>query len=272
MPTPDDLSRRNNVTLQGSGAPTIVFAHGFGCDQTMWQWMEPAFRTSHRTVLLDLVGSGQSDLRAYTRSKYDTLYGHAGDIVEIIQGVCEGPVVFVGHSVSATIGMLADLQSPGLIDAHVMIGPSPCYIDDGDYVGGFGRADIDALLQTMEDNYLVWASAMAPAIMGAPDRPALGAHLASSFCRTDPDIAKHFARVTFLSDHRAELSRFRTPTLIIQSHEDRIAPVAVGEYVHRTVENSRLAMIENVGHCPHVSAPGACTDAMEAFLRGIPPR
>lgn len=269
MLTAEALLRRNNVLIQGRGETTIVFAHGFGCDQTMWQWIEPSFRPSHRTILFDLVGSGKSDTAAYDMRKYATLHGYAADLVEIIATFGQGPVAFVGHSVGAMIGMLAGLEAPSLIAAQVMIGPSPCFVNDDGYVGGFSRADIEALIQTMDDNYLVWAESMAPAIMGAPDQPALGGRLTESFCRTDPDIAKHFARVTFLSDHRAELASVRIPTLVLQSHDDFIAPVVVGEYVHRHISESHLAIIRNVGHCPHVSAPHACTDQIVAFLSGI---
>ena len=178
----------------------------------------------------------------------------------------KGPGVFVGHSVSAMIGMLTDIKAPGLFMAHAMVGPSPGYINDGDYFGGFERKDIDSLLETLESNYLGWSSTMAPAIMGAPDRPELGVELTNSFCRTDPEIAKHFARVTFLSDNRADLPKLATPTLILQSSDDLIAPVAVGQYMQRVLPRGTLKIIENVGHCPHLSAPGASSDAINAFL------
>jgi sigma-B regulation protein RsbQ len=150
-----------------------------------------------------------------------------------------------------------------------MIGPSPCYINDGDYVGGFSRADIDGLLDMLESNYLGWASSMAPAIMGVPERPELGQELAEGFCRTDPDIAKQFARVTFLSDNRADLPRLQEPTLILQSTEDIIAPVAVGEYMHRVLPRSTLALVDNTGHCPHLSAPSASADAINGFIASL---
>jgi sigma-B regulation protein RsbQ len=257
---------RHNVHVSGDGPATLVFAHGFGCDQNMWRLLHPSFASSFRIVLFDLVGSGMSDLGAYDRAKYGSLQGHADDVVEIVAEAASGPVVFVGHSVSAMIGMLADLKAPGRFAAHLMVGPSPCYINDGDYVGGFARADIDSLLETMESNYLGWSSAMAPAIMGAPERPELGVELTNSFCRTDPEIAKHFARATFLSDNRADLPKLQTPTLILQCTDDLIAPRSVGEYMHRALPRSTLRLIENVGHCPHLSAPGPCADAMHEFL------
>lgn len=260
------VSRRNNVHVSGEGPATVIFAHGFGCDQNMWRLLAPQYASRFRTVTFDHVGSGRSDMAAYDRSKYDSLRGYAADLVEVVQDCGAGPVVVVGHSVSAMVGMLAGLSAPGAIAAHIMIGPSPCYINDGDYIGGFSREDIDGLLDMLESNYLGWAGTMAPAIMGAPDRPELGLELAESFCRTDPEIAKQFARVTFLSDNRADLVRLQEPTLIIQSNEDFIAPLAVGRYMHRVMPRATLAVVDNVGHCPHLSAPSASAAAIDSFL------
>ncbi|MDX2022521.1 MAG: alpha/beta hydrolase [Deltaproteobacteria bacterium] len=257
---------RNNVQVSGSGLATMFFAHGFGCDQNMWRLLAPAYSTRYRTVSFDLVGSGGSDLSAWSPTKYATLQGYASDVVEIVREFGEGPAIFVGHSVSAMIGLLADLEAPGLFGAQIMIGPSPCYINDGDYVGGFTRKDIDSLLEALDSNYLGWASNMAPAIMGAPGQPALGDELTNSFCRTDPEIAKHFARVTFLSDVRSELPRLATPTLILQCDDDMIAPITVGEYLHRALAQSTLTIVNNVGHCPHLSAPSASGAAIDRFL------
>lgn len=260
--------RRNNVNVVGNlEAPaTMVFAHGFGCDQSMWGALAPAFCDRYRVVLFDLVGSGGSDLTAYDREKYGTLQGHADDVIEIVREFARGPVVFVGHSVSSMVGLRADLSAQGVFAAQIMVGPSPGYVDDGDYIGGFKRTDIDSLLETLESNYLGWSSAMAPAIMGAPGQPELSTALTNSFCRTDPEIAKHFARVTFLSDLRADLPHLKTPTLILQCSDDIIAPLAVGYYMQRVMPHAKLALIDNVGHCPHMSAPSACTEAMVAFL------
>ena len=260
------VQQRNNVKVSGNGPATLFFAHGFGCDQNMWRLVQPAYAKRYRTVLFDLVGWGMSDLSAYDKKKYDTLQGYADDLQDIAEEFAQGPCVLVGHSVSAMIGMLADIKAPGLFRAHAMIGPSPCYVNDGDYVGGFERKDIDSLLETLESNYLGWSSNMAPAIMGAPNRPELGVELTNSFCRTDPEIAKHFARVTFLSDNRADLPKLATPTLILQSSDDLIAPVTVGQYLQRVLPHGTLKIIDNVGHCPHLSAPGASTDAINAFL------
>ncbi|MFB9127243.1 alpha/beta hydrolase [Paraburkholderia dipogonis] len=260
------ITQRNNIQISGSGKRTMVLAHGFGCDQSMWRLLAPSFHDEYRTVLFDHVGSGSSDLSAYDIDKYDSLYGYASDLIEIIREVAEGPVVFVGHSVSAMIGLIASLKAPQLFSALIMVGPSPCYVNDGDYIGGFSREDIEDLLRTLESNYLGWSSTMAPAIMGAPEQPELGVELTNSFCRTDPEIARQFARVTFLSDHRAILSRTTTPTLILQCSDDVIAPRVVGEYLHRVIPGSTLHIIENVGHCPHLSSPGASAEAMNAFL------
>jgi sigma-B regulation protein RsbQ len=260
------LQRRNNVHVVGRGKATMFFAHGFGCDQNMWRLLVPSYADRFRIVLFDLVGSGQSDLKAYDPNKYSALHGYAADICELVTELGEGPAVFVGHSVSAMIGLLANVAMPERFAAQIMIGPSPCYINDGDYVGGFTREDIDGLLDTLDSNYLGWSSNMAPAIMGAPDQPDLAVELTNSFCRTDPEIAKQFARVTFLSDLRPELPRLAAPTLIIQCDDDLIAPVAVGQYMHRVMPRSTLSVIANIGHCPHLSAPSACVDAIEAFL------
>lgn len=260
------VQQRNNVHVTGEGSTTMFLAHGFGCDQNMWRLLEPTYAQRYRTVLFDLVGSGNSDLSAYESEKYSTLHGYARDVVDIAQEFGSERNIFVGHSVSAMIGMLADLQQPGLFAAHIMVGPSPCYINDGDYVGGFSREDIDGLLETLESNYLGWSSNMAPAIMGAPSQPELGVELTNSFCRTDPEIAKQFARTTFLSDHRRELPLLSTPALVLQCSDDIIAPQAVGQYMARVLPRGTLEVIHNVGHCPHLSEPDACTGAMNRFL------
>jgi len=260
------VKARNNVNVSGNGSATMVFAHGFGCDQTMWRFLAPAYEERFRTIAFDLVGSGRSDLSAYSREKYNTLHGYADDLLEIIDEFATGPVIFVGHSVSTMIGLLATIKAPQKFSAQVMVGPSPCYINDGDYVGGFSREDIDELLETMDANYLGWSSSLAPAIMGVPDRPELREELTNSFCRNDPEIAKHFARVTFLSDHRQDVARSSVPALILQCSDDMVAPLTVGEYLHRTLPASTLHIIDNVGHCPHMSAPTASSHAIDGFL------
>lgn len=261
------IKLRNNIHTIGSGATAIVFAHGFGCDQNMWRYLVPSFANNFTVVLFDLVGSGKSDLSVYDFEKYDSLQGYANDLIEIINEVTDKPIIFIGHSVSAIIGLLATIKSPEKFKCQIMIGPSPCYINDENYIGGFSRTDVEELCNTIDSNYLGWSSNMAPAIMGAPEKPELGMELLNSFCRTDPKIAKHFARVTFLSDHRDALPKSTTPTLILQCSDDFIAPCTVGEYMKEKMSNAELCIINNVGHCPHLSAPEASAHAIENYLQ-----
>jgi sigma-B regulation protein RsbQ len=244
----------------------MMFAHGFGCDQNMWRFVAPAFEHDFKVILFDHVGHGGSDLSAYSSDKYGTLAGYADDVIEIAReaGVTNG--VFVGHSVSAMIGIIASLKAPELFEALVLVGPSPRYIDDDGYVGGFASDQIEELLEFMGDNHLGWSNAMAPAIMGNPDRPQLGDELTNSFCRTDPAIAHEFARVTFTSDNRSDLPRVRARTLILQCSEDIIAPTEVGEYVRDRISGSTLVQLEATGHCPNLSAPEEVIEAIRAFV------
>jgi sigma-B regulation protein RsbQ len=257
---------RNNVHVSGRGDRAMVFAHGFGCDQNMWRFVAPHFENDFKVVLLDHVGAGGSDLSAYDPRKYSTLSGYADDIVEIGREVGLSDAVFVGHSVSAMIGVLASLKEPGMFGQLVLVGPSARYIDDGEYVGGFTEKQIGELLEFLEDNHMGWSAAMAPSIMGNPDRPELGEELTNSFCRTDPEIAKAFARVTFTSDNRADLPKVSVPTLILQCKEDIIASMEVGEFVHRQIPGSRMVILEATGHCPNLSAPSEVVSAMQAFV------
>jgi sigma-B regulation protein RsbQ len=257
---------RNNVQVRGIGARTIMFAHGFGCDQNMWRFVAPAFKDDFRTVLFDHVGAGQSDLSAYDSAKYGSLGGYADDVVEIGRELGLRNAVFVGHSVSAMIGVMASLKAPELFDMLILVCPSPRYINDGEYVGGFNPGEIDELLESLDDNHLGWSAAMAPAIMGNADRPELGQELTNSFCRTDPEIAKAFARVTFTSDNRADLPKVAARTIILQCRDDIIASEEVGEYVHRMVPGSELVMLEASGHCPNLSAPAEVISAIRRFV------
>jgi sigma-B regulation protein RsbQ len=258
---------RNAVRVSGvpSGRP-ILFAHGFGCDQGMWRFVAPDFEVDHRVVLFDQVGAGNSDLAAYDPDKYGSLRGYASDVVEICRELGLTDVVYVGHSVSAMIGVLALQQAPELFGALVMVGPSPRYVDDDEYTGGFTRADIVAMLDSLESNHLGWSAQMAPVIMGTPDRPELGEELTNSFCRTDPDIAHRFARVTFLSDNRDDLAAVTVPTLVLQCTDDVIAPEVVGRYVHEAIPGSVFTKLSATGHCPNLSAPEETTSAIRAFL------
>jgi sigma-B regulation protein RsbQ len=257
---------RNNVHVKGMGEKAMLFAHGFGCDQNMWRFVAPAFEAEFKTILFDHVGAGGSDLSAYNPAKYSTLAGYADDVIELGQELGLNGSVFVGHSVSAMIGVLASIKAPGMFSRLVLVGPSARYIDDGEYKGGFSAAQISELLEFLEANHMGWSAQMAPAIMGNADRPELGEELTNSFCRTDPDIAKDFARVTFTSDNRADLSKVKSPTLILQCSEDIIASTEVGEFVHRAIPGSQLVVLDATGHCPNLSAPEAVISAMRAFV------
>ncbi len=261
-----DVLARHNVVVSGRpDGPVLLFAHGFGCDQHMWRGVAPAFEADHRVVLYDLAGSGRSDPAAYDRERYGTLQGHADDVLAICAALDLRDVTFVGHSVSAMIGVLAAAAEPDRFAKLVLVAPSPSFLDDGDYVGGFTRPDIEGLLDSLDSNYLGWSAAMAPVIAG-PENLAAGAELANSFCRTDPEIARHFARVTFLADHRADLARVRTPALVLQCSDDALAPESVGRYVHERLPGSRLVVLAATGHCPNLSAPAETVAALEAFL------
>jgi sigma-B regulation protein RsbQ len=258
---------RHNLRAFGpEHARTIVFAHGYGCDQTMWRFVVPAFAVDHRVVLFDLAGCGRADPALHDPVRHGSLAGHAEDLCDLVRDLGRGPVTFVGHSVSAMTGALAAIRAPELFDALVMVGPSPCYLNDGAYRGGFERADIEGLLDLLDGNHHAWAAQMAPVIMGNPERPELAAELEASFCRMDPAAARIFARVTFTSDSRADLPRLGVPTLILQSADDAVAPVEVGQWVADQVRGSRLVQLGAKGHCPHVSAPEETARAIRAWL------
>ena len=259
---------RNRVTVGGrEGGQPMVFAHGFGCDQSMWRFLTPAFADRYRLVLFDYVGAGGSDLSAYDPERYSTLDGYAQDVLEVLADLDLTSAVFVGHSVSSMIGALAAIREPQRFDSLVMVGPSPRYLDDDSdgYLGGFRLDDLSGLLDSMESNYLGWSTAIAPAIMGNGDRPELGEELTNSFCRTDPAIAQQFARVTFLGDNRSDLPKVPVRSLVLQCTDDIIAPVGVGEYVHEHLPESDYVLLSATGHCPHLSAPAETVAAMQAF-------
>ncbi|TXR46366.1 alpha/beta fold hydrolase [Phyllobacterium endophyticum] len=257
---------RNNVSVHGTGPCTIMFAHGFGCDKAMWRYVSPAFEDHYTTVLFDNVGAGGSDMSAYSYEKYGSLEGYADDIVEIGRELAMKDAVFVGHSVSAMIGILAAKKAREMFKALVLVGPSPRYINDDGYVGGFTLPQMEELLDFLDTNHLGWSAAMAPVIMGNPDRAELGEELTNSFCRTDPAIARHFAHTTFLSDTRPDIVGIDIPVLVLQCSDDVIAPEAVGEYVHRSIPNSKLVVMEATGHCPNLSAPDETIANIKEFL------
>jgi sigma-B regulation protein RsbQ len=258
---------RNNVQVRGDGRRPMLFAHGFGCDQNMWRHVAPAFENDFRTILFDHVGAGNSDLDAFAPQKYSSLQGYADDVLDICGALDLRGVTFVGHSVSAMIGILASARAPELFEQLVLVGPSPRYIDDADYVGGFSASQIEELLEFLDTNHMGWSAAMAPAIIGNADRPELAQELTNSFCRTDPDIARHFARTTFTSDNRADLRGVQTRALVLQCSEDVIAPLSVGQYVHQHLSGSTFVQMRATGHCPNLSAPDETIAAMRAWLQ-----
>lgn len=264
-----DILTRNNVHVSGSGSQPIVFVHGFGCDQTMWRDIVPAFEKTHKIVLFDYVGSGKSDLNAYHPDRYNSLNGYADDILEVCKALELQDVILVAHSVSAMSGMLAALHRPELFSRLIMVCPSPCYINDpiAQYTGGFERHELEELLDLMEKNYIGWANFLAPVVMGSEAPNELRTELNDSFCAMDPGIARRFAEVTFLSDNRTQLSSLQIPALIIQCTDDVIAPMAVGKYLHEQLPDNQLVHIEATGHCPHMSHPEATIACIERYLK-----
>lgn len=263
----ENVLLRNNVTILGQGTQVILFAHGFGCDQNMWRFITPAFLNHYKIILFDYVGSGKSNLEAYSAERYSNLKGYAQDILDICQALALNKVIFVGHSVSSVIGILASIQSPKFFEQLILVSPSPCYINHPpDYIGGFERADIEGLLDIMEKNYIGWASFLAPMVMQNPEQPELTRELEASFCSTDPVIASRFAEVTFYSDNRNDLPQVTIPSLILQCVEDMIAPVQVGEYLEKHLPKSTLKVMKATGHCPHMSHPEETIDLIKDYL------
>ncbi len=263
-----DIHRRHNIHVSGQSGPPMVFAHGFGCDQHMWRFVAPAFEASHQVVLFDHIGCGRSDLAAYDIRRHSRLEGYADDVVALLDALDLREVVFVGHSVSAMIGLLAAIQRPERFARLLLVGPSPRYLNDPDtgYVGGFERSDIDGLVDLMDSNLVGWADFLAPAVMGADSPPERTDELKSSFCAADPAINRRFARATFLGDNRADLARVTVPSVILQCAHDAIAPLTVGRYMHQQMPNSRLVPLDVVGHCPHLTHPTLTVEALRASL------
>ncbi|HUF31261.1 MAG TPA: alpha/beta hydrolase [Gemmatimonadaceae bacterium] len=261
-----EILRRNNVKMFGRGTQPMLFAHGFGCDQNMWRFITPDFQDEYRIVLFDYVGAGGSDVKAYDAERYGTLEGYARDILDVVEALELDDIIFVGHSVSSMIGVLAANQQPGRFERLILIGPSPRYINESPYVGGFERADIEGLLDMMDRNFIGWANFLAPAIMKNDDRPELGEELTASFCSTDPIIARNFAEATFLADNRADLTRVSVPSLLLQCSDDMVAPQEVGEYLHREMPGSTLRVMRATGHCPHMSDPDETVMLIKEYL------
>ncbi|MEG4268661.1 alpha/beta hydrolase [Microcoleus sp. Pol12A4] len=258
---------RNNIKVFGQGTQTMMFAHGFGCDQNMWRFVTPAFENDYKIILFDYVGSGQSDISAYSYERYSDLNGYVQDVLDICKELALTDVIFVGHSVSSMIGLLSSIQAPNYFNRLIFVGPSPCYINDlPNYYGGFERKDIEDLLDIMEKNYIGWASFLAPMVMQNQDRPELTEELETSFCSTDPVIASRFAEVTFYSDNRSDLPKVSVPSLILQCADDVIAPTEVGHYLQRHLPKSTLRLMKATGHCPHLSHPQETIEMMKEYL------
>lgn len=267
MTTQDILKKRFNIQILGQGKTPMMFVHGFGCDQAMWRFVTPQFEQEYQVILLDLMGAGQSNISDYKPERYMSLMGYASDVLEIAQAFHLNNLIFVGHSVSAVIGILAAIQKPEKFDQLVLIGPSPCYFNDGSYHGGFPKEALVSMLENADKDYLGWARSLAPVIMARPDRMDFQDELTNSFCRTNPEIARQFARVLFLSDHRSELSKVETPSLILQCSQDIVAPETVGRYMHEKMKNSHFHQLKAVGHCPHVSEPEETCAAIQRYLK-----
>jgi sigma-B regulation protein RsbQ len=265
-----DVKTRNNVNVAGRGSRPMLFAHGFGCDQNMWRFVAPAFEDDYKVILFDYVGSGRSDLASYDEQRYSSLDGYAQDVLDICEALHLRDVIFVGHSVSSMVGVLAANREPERFAQLIMVGPSPRYINEDGYVGGFERAEIEGLLDLMEKNYIGWANFLAPVIMKNSDRPALSDELQQSFCSTDPKIARRFAEATFFADNRNDLPAVKVRSLILQCSDDAVAPVEVGSFVHRSIPGSTLRLLQASGHCPHMSHPSETIDAIRNYLAGEP--
>ncbi|MGZ5286657.1 MAG: alpha/beta fold hydrolase [Flavisolibacter sp.] len=261
-----EILARNNVKVFGKGSQAMVFAHGFGCDQHMWRFITPSFENNYQIVLFDYVGAGNSDVKSYNPERYRSLNGYAQDVLDVCGALELKDAIFVGHSVSSMIGLLAAIEKPPYFSHIIMVGPSPCYINKEGYLGGFEQNDIEGLLETMEKNYIGWANFLAPNIMANPDRPELGEELTESFCSTDPVIANQFARATFFSDNRQDLAKLKTPTLVLQCSDDIIAPLEVGKYLHENLPNSKLKVMNAKGHCPHMSEPEETISLIKEYL------
>jgi sigma-B regulation protein RsbQ len=252
-----------------------MFAHGFGCDQNMWRFVAPLFEDRFKVVLFDHVGCGRSDVAAYKIERYRTLHGYAQDIVELAEAYDLNDIIFVGHSVSAMMGILAAKKAPERFSRLILLVPSASYIDaPPDYRGGFSRVDLEGLLDLMEKNFVGWASFLAPMVMKNDDQPDLQKELATSFCAADPSIARRFAAVTFLSDHRSDLTGVPQRSLILQCSDDAIAPASAIEFVHQQMPGSTLHLLTAAGHCPHMTHPAETAAAINRYLEaeGLPSR
>lgn len=263
----NNILKRNNVTVTGKGDTVMLFAHGFGCDQNAWKKIAPAFADDYKLIFFDYIGAGKSDISAYDKTKYSSIDGYVKDILEICDELKVKDAVFVGHSVSCMIGALASIKEPSIFNKLIFIGPSPSYLNEKGYVGGFDKEDIDSLMEVMDDDYINWSRSMAPKIMGEHQRSDLKEELTDFFCSYNPEIAKDFARVTFLSDNKKDLPNIPVESLTLQCTDDIIAPLEVGQYIHANTPNNIMVILNATGHCPHMSAPEETIEAMKVFLK-----
>lgn len=262
-----DVKEKFNIKVFGQGRQTMMFIHGYGCDQSMWRFLTPEFEKDYQIVLLDLMGMGGSKYDKFDFVKYKDLYGYRDDVLDVCSQLQLKDVIFVGHSVAALIGALASIAQPKYFSKLILVGPSPCYFNDKEYQGGFEKSDLLAMLDQADKDYLGWARSMGPAVMGQPDRPHLGSELTNAFCKVQPEVAKHFARVVFLSDHRTEVNGVKTPTLILQCAQDIVAPEFVGEFLHQQIKSSTYVRLNATGHCPHISEPEETSMEIKKYLQ-----
>jgi sigma-B regulation protein RsbQ len=233
----------------------------------MWHRITGAFEDTHRQVLFDYVGSGQSDPAAFDRKRYARLDGYAQDMIEVCDTLVLRGITLVAHSVSCNIGLLASIARPDLFERLVLLGPNPCFLNHPpDYHGGFNRTDLEGLLSLMEMNYIGWANYLAPLAAGAAVDDAVTGTFIDSFCSTDPVMARTFAEATFFADHRADLARVTKPCLILQHSDDALVPVSVGDYLHRELRGSQLELLDVKGHSAHMSQPELVIAAMQRYL------
>ncbi|MDF1706006.1 MAG: alpha/beta hydrolase [Aeromicrobium sp.] len=255
-----------NASVRGpSGAPVIVFVHGFGCGQHMWRHVAPSFEADHQVVLLDLPGSGDADEAGYDPDRHASLEGYRDDLAALLQELGLSSVTLVGHSVAAMIGVLLQIERPDLVGRLVLVAPSARYVDVGDYVGGHSEPDIDELLDLLSRNHLGWQDPLSTMVAGSPEGPAKD-ELEQAFCRTRPEFAAQFANVTFRGDNRADLPHVTAPTLVLQSAHDVVAPESAGQFVRDAIPGAQYRLIQTRGHAPHLTAPADTLAAIRDFL------
>jgi sigma-B regulation protein RsbQ len=264
-----NIIKRNNVKVIGNGEKTLMFAHGFGCDQNMWERLTPYFKDDYRLVLFDYVGSGQSELSAFDRQRYSSINGYAQDIIDVCEALYINEAVFIGHSVSCSAGIVAANLHPEYFSQLVLIGPSPCFLNlPPDYLGGFDKQDLEELLELMDQNFVGWANYLAPVVAGLSGEGQIAGELSASFCSTDPLVAKTFARTTFFADNRKDFEQNNIPCLLLQHEKDTLAPLNVGEYLNSNTAKSTYRVLDVVGHCAHMSHAELVSETIKKYLSG----